>query len=66
MINAPSCLVGSLPDNLDVDLKDVMQADIMNGYAAAAQQQHQQPGDVAAMVANGAGGGSGQVDMAQL
>jgi len=54
MINPPSCLIGNLPNNLDIDLKDVMQPDMMNGYA--------QPGNMN----QPRGGASGQVDMAQL
>jgi len=26
MINPPSCLIGNLPNNLDIDLNEVMQA----------------------------------------
>lgn len=52
MINAPSCLVGNLPNNLDIDLNEVM----VNGFGQAE--------GVASSHLNG--GASGQVDMAAL
>ena len=56
MMNPPSCLIGNLPNNLDIDLNDMMQQNMMNGNFG-------QPGDgtQAQMQAT-----SGQIDMAQL
>lgn len=56
MLNSPSCLVGNLPNDIDIDMRDGMQPDMMNVYGNI------QPVSLAQPI-NGA---SGQVDMAQL
>jgi hypothetical protein len=38
MVNPPSCLAGNLPNNLDIDFKDVIPtANGLAGYPGAAQ-----------------------------
>ena len=34
-MNPPSCLIGNLPNNLDIDLNDMMQTNMMNGFGTA-------------------------------
>ena len=55
MMNPPSCLIGNLPNNLDIDIGEAMHSEMVNGIP---------PPYTATPLLNGAA--SGQIDMAQL
>ncbi len=56
MLNPPSCMVGNLPNNLDIDLNEAMQPNMLNDF----------PENLTDLERAALTGVSGQVDMNQF